>query len=144
MAHSTEADINLAELFGDRKSSTELIAMIRRLEGMLNADIADLFDGKKLKSPEDWPAAARQAVTRLNVNDKTGAWSFQMIDKSRVAEQLAKLTGLYKNDEEVDNPLETALSQIPREDLKTIAEHLRWLGQVDEEIAAEDAGGAVA
>ena len=111
--------------------------MIRRLEGMLEADMANLFEGKAIRPPAEWPEAERQAITRLNVNEQSGAWSFNFIDKSRVSEQLSRLTGLYKNEEEVDNPLETALSRIPRDELIAIRDALQMLSEIDGDLDRE-------
>ena len=108
---------------------------------MLDVKWSDMFEGKKVKAPRSWPNGANDALVRLNFNEKTLSWSFGFVDKSKIIDLISRLKGLYKNEDVVDNPLEVALSRIPREDLKEIVRNIRRLGEIDEEIATEQATG---
>ena len=47
--------------------------MVERLQGMLNVRQADMFEGKAVRSPANWPAAANDALIRLNFNENSGS-----------------------------------------------------------------------
>ena len=47
--------------------------MVERLQGMLNVRQADMFEGKAVKAPENWPEAANDALIRLNFNENSGS-----------------------------------------------------------------------
>ncbi|MDE0147866.1 MAG: hypothetical protein OYG32_17085 [Rhodospirillaceae bacterium] len=82
---------------------------------------------KTVKAPENWPGAPTGALIRLNFNENSGSWNFGFIDQSKIIDLISRLKGLYKNEDVVDNPLEVALSRVPREDLKEIGVHLKRL-----------------
>ena len=115
------------------KSKAEIDALSERLEGMLRADVRKVF--KPDTSPPEaqpankWRDQEADCMTGITSNAKTGLFNFKWIDKARVSEQLARLKGLHKNEDAVDNPLREALRQIPREELKRLAKHLAALSR---------------
>ena len=74
--------------------------------------------------------AANGAPIRLNFNDNSISWSFGLIDQSKIIYLISRLKGLYKNEDVVDNPIEVALSRVPREGLNEIGVHLKFHGDV--------------
>lgn len=124
---TADVDDLISSLVERDSSASEVDVMVQRLEGMLNVKHADMFEGKAVRAPADWPDAANDALIRLNFNENSGSGSFGFIDKSKIIDLISRLKGLYRNEDEVDNSLEVALSRIPREDLKEIGVHLKRL-----------------
>ena len=134
------ATATVEELFGDKKTNQELDALVARLEAIAGADMRKLFDETgKITSPKDWKDAEADAITRFTRSDTNAgvSWNIQFVSKERVLEQLARLKGMYRNDEEVENPLATALARIPRAELIAMAQQLKRLAVLDGE---EDGG----
>lgn len=133
MAEQAPADkLDFDEVFETKKSKAEVDALIERLESMMGADMRQLFEGKSIRAPEEWPDAVADAISTFSMTEKTGYWNFRLIDKSRIADMLAKLKGMYRNEDETENPLEQALARIPREELKALAAGLKAMSKADQ------------
>ena len=130
------SDKEIDDIFSGKsgsKSKAEIDALAERLEGMLRADIRRIYKKNATPpepvAPNKWPDDEANAITQLTTNHKTGMFTIRWIDKARVSEQVARLKGLHKNEDAVDNPLREALRQIPREELKRLAAHLAVLSR---------------
>lgn len=55
MAQRTDLDGLMSDLVGDTSSSAEVETMVERPQGVLNIRHADIFEGKTVKAPENWP-----------------------------------------------------------------------------------------
>ena len=108
---------------------------------IINADMRTLFtkDGHVLP-PVDWPDDMVPAIAKWSCNPRTGLWTFQLADKVRAAEQLARLENLYAKEEKA-NPLTKLLETIPREELKKVLVVLKSLGtEMNRDKEEENAG----
>ena len=119
-------------------------ALEKRLEAIVNADprklwgVVDDETGRKGQlSPVDWPDDIAQAVGSITEN-QYGSVNVRFHDKARAADQLAKIRGLYKNEEKSKNPFEEILKTIPREHLVLIVSHLIEMGDISIEDGDDD------
>ena len=121
----------IKEIFGGNPEKgarkEELQLEIDRLEAILSADYRNLWgvsEGGKpyMLSPVEWPDSVMPAIKRVVPNAHGTTVDFE--DRTRAADQLAKLKGLYKNDEENKNPLEAIFKDIPRAQLVALRDGL--------------------
>ena len=80
-------------------------------------------------SPSNWPEELALAVS--HVYPIKDGYKVQLSDKARAIDMLSKIKGHYKAEDEQKNPLEEALSSIPREELLIIREHLNQLSKLE-------------
>ncbi|WP_419917466.1 hypothetical protein [Candidatus Poriferisocius sp.] len=110
------------------QSKQEIDALAERLQGVLSADIRRIYEpGVSPPTPippDQWSDNEANAITALTTNHKTGMFNVKWVDKARVSEQLARLKGLHRNEDVVDNPLREALRGLPRDELLVLKEHL--------------------
>ena len=136
MSETHEALEDIEELFGGKAAKAESINRIEKdLEAIVNADIRNLYqdddevEGVRMLSPKKWPDAEARSLVRFTER-RDGAYDVVFADPIRAADQLAKIRGLYRNEETVDNPFEQLLARIPRVELVTILKHLRRMGDL--------------
>ena len=134
-------DRKLDELFGlssdEGAKKADIDRIVRKLEAIVNADVRAIFeeDGR-FKSPAKWDENEAAAVRAIRPGAGGLGYSIDWQDTTRAAEALAKIKGLYRNEDENENPLASALARIPREELIELAAHLRRLGDIEDSAAA--------
>lgn len=123
--------------FGDDKP--EDVSNVReKLEAIAAADPRLLFNELgDPKEPHDWPDREAQLVTFYNRN-KDGVVTIRLADKVKAMDQLARMDGLYKADNDQKDPFQNLLAQVPRADLHEIIKNLRAANRVEQKILAED------
>lgn len=116
------------DIFGTESAAgkEEIERMMHQLQCIVDADLSMAFDDDGAQiSPKLWPESLKNAATRITPG--ANGLSIMLADKGRAADMLAKLKGLYKDEQVNENPLEKALSAIPRDELLVIAKQLKHL-----------------
>lgn len=128
---SDAENLELEDLIGGQtQDQAEIDKMIARLEAMQGADIRNCFDEKGKELPiHQWPDAEATALVRLSYNMHGPTIHFA--DRSKINEQIIKLKGLGRPEDEASNPFEEILKRIPRKDLVLIVNALRHLGDLE-------------
>ena len=111
-----------------------------RLDAIASADPRELYaddDKGAMLSPRKWPDRIAQAISSISENNMGGK-NIRFHDKARATEQLAKIRGLYKNEEKSKNPFEEILTGIPREQLVIMVAHLRRMGAIVDPVDKDD------
>lgn len=134
----------IAEIFGDEPAHSakgdDIEREIARLTAILNADFRLLWttqEGVPVQlSPSEWPDELQPAIRR--VQPTAHGLTVEFEEKTKAADQLAKLTGLYRNDDENANPLEAAFARIPREQLLLLKKGLDRLAELEGEKDDDD------
>ena len=117
------ANLDLLEEKAESNEDTEKIESV--LRAIIDADSSKIFtEGTtEIKPPSMWDETERAAVTR--VSETTAGLQVQFADKNRASDLLARVTGVYKQESQVnENPLYKLLAEISRDDLKVIVEAL--------------------
>ena len=132
------ADDGVAGVFDDPEKTAqkgEIEDLAYQLECIVNADTRLLFDEYgAYKSPVDWPDEIALAVKRVTPHS-TGGFIVDFQDKRAALETLAKIKGYFASEEEDKNPLEQALSKVPREELIKIRDLLKGLEGGQDELS---------
>ena len=103
------------------------------MECIAKADVRLLYDEYgAMISPAQWPDEVALAVRKVSPH-ASGGFIVDFQDKRNAADILAKLKGLYDNDEQFKNPLEQAFEKIPRDDLIKMVELLKELARLADE-----------
>lgn len=108
----------------------ELQREIERLTNIVEADYRELWgvdaDGNpQMLSPREWPDSIQPAIRRVAIGQY--GLTVDLIDRTRAAETLARLKGLFRNEEGNENPLEALFAKIPRKDLLFLRKGLERL-----------------
>ena len=87
---------------------------------IVEADARLLYDDHgQMISPKKWPNPLAFAVRKVTPHS-TGRHIVEFHDKRAAADLIAKLEGLYGDAESDENPMDVALSRIPRDEVKNV------------------------
>lgn len=126
-------DFDFDALFGSDKAPDDPSRVRARLESILHADPRLMKDEFGHWLPlQEMPEREALAVERYTVS-KSGEVNIKLYDKNKAADQIARMDGLYKADNEQKDPLQQILSRVPRGELIRIVQELRVLNEVEEE-----------
>ena len=144
MATDENKDLDpLLDLFGD-KAVEDLDGIKSTLKAVIEADVRQIYDDDgDVLSPKFWPETEAMAVAQIGTNAKTGNLNVRFQDKARAADQLARINGAYRNDDEVENPMEAILQGIPRDDLILMVQKLREMAGTDQADTDPDADARI-
>lgn len=136
-------DAELKDILGDgSQRDSEIEEAVQHLQHVRDADLRNLLsDSGQLRPPSEWPEAEARAILRTRFNGAGSIVSVDFHDKNRASEQLNKLRGLYRNEEEISNPLDRMFDRIPRDELVKLLAALRHLGDVPDDDDGEDTAG---
>jgi len=143
-----DADKLIDELLNDPENAineTTLEETIANLEAMAKADPRDAWaelkdeDGNPILDdegqpvsrqlpPNKWPLGLAMAVE--NISPTNNGVSLRLVAKGRILEALARIKGAYSEAEEELTPVEQLLAEIPRDDLKELVKHLRFIADI--------------
>lgn len=144
MSNRQIIDAELKDILGDgSQRDSEIAEAAEHLQHVRDADIRNMLtDSGQLKPPSEWPEGEARAILRTRFNNAGTITSVDFHDKNRASEQLNKLRGLYRNEEEISNPLDRMFERIPRDELVKLLGALRHLGDVpaDDEDDEDTAG----